>query len=136
MLHLVQSRTMSREQVRRLLALSATDMQDACCFGMSAGRRFDCAYDAARRATSAFIGESNIKNEGDLAAFKSLEKELRLNTEAVSERMVQLKRARDLHYYDGSKAVSEVKVRQAIAWATRLREAVLQFFNRPEVLGA
>ena len=36
MLRLVQSGTISREQVRRLLAQSATDMEDACCFGMSA----------------------------------------------------------------------------------------------------
>src|SRR5271168_4121118 len=97
---------------------------------MSAGRRFVCAYDAARRATSAFIGESNIENQGDLAAFKLLEKKLHMDTESVSERMVRLQRAADLHYYEGTKLISEVNVDQAIAWAARLRDAVLQFFER------
>ena len=78
MLRLVQSGTISREQVRRLLAQSATDTEDACCIGMSADRRFECAYDAARRATSAFIGEINIQNHGDRANFKVLENELQL----------------------------------------------------------
>lgn len=128
MLHLVQSPTMSREQVCRLLAQSTTDMQDAFCIGMSAGRRFACAYDAARRATSAFIGESNIENQGELAAFKLLEKEMQLDTDSVSERMVRLQRAADLHYYEGTKFISEVNVDQAIMWAARVRDAVLQFF--------
>ena len=131
MLRLVQSRTMSREQIRRLLAQSADDMQDSHCSGMSAGRRFACAYDAARRATSAFIGESNIEKVGDLAAFRLLEKELHLDTESVSERMVRLHREADLHYYEGTKITSEVNVDQAIAWAARLRDTVLQFFERP-----
>ena len=122
---------MSHEQVCRLLAQSKTDMQDAFCIGMSAGRRFACAYDVARRAASAFIGESNIEYQGDLAAFRLLEKEMHLDTESVSERMVRLQQATDLHYYEGTKIFSEVNVDQAIAWAARLRDAVLQFFERP-----
>jgi hypothetical protein len=110
---------MSRQEVAYRCGQSDTDLRDARCPGLSANLRLCCAYEGARHAAIACLGELNVDHRDDLELFVTFAATLNL-TEAAgapSVTMVRLYRAQMRAIYDGVIPADTSTVEEVLRWA-------------------
>jgi hypothetical protein len=140
MIHLVQSRAMSRQRVRELLEMSAIDLKDAAADGLSTPRAFICAYDAALRSAQALAGENDVAVEGrelEILRYAAITLQLGHDIARLGDLQVRRRRAEERHFNEGTTGISTGIAAKALGWATHVRGAVLEWFraHRPEYEG-
>jgi hypothetical protein len=111
------------------LAQSTIDLRDARCAGLSANRRFECAYDAALCAAASVLGETYTQTRGDLATFEVLDYRIRMDIKAEGQLMVRLRQIEDRRRYEGITSINETDVARAIEWADKVRVGALQYLK-------
>ncbi len=84
-MHLVQNRAMSLKEVSARLRESEIDLHDAGCPGLSPGRQLAFAYEGARQAAVACLGELGINHRNDLEIFEAVCEVLNLGEAAFRE---------------------------------------------------
>ena len=124
-MRLVQNRAMSIKEVAARLTESEIDLHDAGCPGLSPGRQLAFAYEGARQAAVACLGELNIDHRNDFELFASVCEVLNLGEESSREAASFTKQcntyARTRH---GGLPVSADAAARMLMWAQAIARAI------------
>jgi hypothetical protein len=134
-MRLVQNRAMSIKEVAARLTESEIDLHDAGCPGLSPGRQLAFAYEGARQAAVACLGELNIDLRNDLEIFAAVCEALNLGVESSREAASFTKQyntyARTGH---GGLPVSADAAARMLMWAQAIAHAIRQHLARRSVI--
>jgi hypothetical protein len=128
-MHLVQNRVMSLKEVATRLGQSAIDLHDAGCLGLSPGRQLAFAYEGARQAAVACLGELGIDHRNDVEIFAAVCEVLNLGEAAARESASFTKQYNHyLRTIHSGIPVSADAAAHMLTWANAVVSAIRQQF--------
>jgi hypothetical protein len=129
----------SREEIGALLGIVGRDLNDARVEAISADRRFEAAFSAARTAANVALRACGYRTATQLGHHQKTVESLELTLQADPKLIQKLRvfsKKRNATTYDSAGNVSEQELAQAIKVAEELRQSVIAWLrqNHPDLI--